>query len=113
MRLGLDNFATNMVKKHKAIQKDKELMRQLKEIGTEQNCLEFFNYIYKGYGRKRQNQYKLKEILDEENKKVKILIPRIGQTIKQEEIEFLVVYSKEIQRLEEAREIEQMVTLQN
>ena len=56
MMLGLDSFATQMIKKHKAIQKDKELMLELKQIGTRENCIEFFRYIYKGYGRKKQTQ---------------------------------------------------------
>ncbi len=54
MSLGLDDFATHMIKKHQAIQKDKELMENLKLIGTQQNCINFFKYIYKGFGRKKQ-----------------------------------------------------------
>jgi len=34
MSLGLDDFATHMIKKHQAIQKDKDLMENLKVIGT-------------------------------------------------------------------------------
>ncbi len=53
MMLGLDDFATQMIKKHKAIQKDKLLMNELKQIGTKENCIEFFRYIFKGYGRRK------------------------------------------------------------
>ncbi len=35
MSLGLDDFATHMIKKHQAIQIDKELMERLKKVGTE------------------------------------------------------------------------------
>lgn len=50
MSLGLDDFATEMVTKHTSIQKDKELMEWLKKIGTRENCLHFFKYIYSGFG---------------------------------------------------------------
>lgn len=77
-------------------------MDWLKQIGTEQNCINFFKYIYKGYGRKRQlNLYWQKEILDDFNNPITILVPKPLVTIKTEDIMFLSVFAREIERLKD------------
>jgi hypothetical protein len=74
----------------------------------------FFKYIYKGYGRKKQlNFYRQKEVLDDFNNPKTILVPRPNMSINVEDIDFLVVFSNEIERLKDHKEEDEMKILQN
>jgi len=97
----MDSFAKELLISFKCLKKDTSNLSEIKQLATENNCLEVFRHLYRKYGESRQSKYYSEEIIHNAYLgKITKFTLKSGMSIPKHDIDFIKVYQKKLRHLE-------------